>query len=156
TTIGIIFAWQIVVTPLLLPIKALGSSREGLLGAATDRLKPSGLLNQPTTEIAMTIAVAAVVIVAWAILPLALGAWRTATRDAYHGRLLAAPDDEAVGHRRLRAERVGDANREAKATRSPSRARDETGRSVERESGRKRARDKCPVSIADAAARNEP
>ena len=82
TTIGIVFAWQIVVTPLLLPIKALGSSRQGLLGAATERLKPSGLLNQPTTEITMTIAVAAVVIVAWAILPLALGAWRTAARDA--------------------------------------------------------------------------
>jgi hypothetical protein len=82
TTIGIVFAWQIVVTPLLLPIKALGPSRDALLGAATDHLKPSGLLNQPSTEIAMTIALAAVVLAVWTIVPLALGAWRTATRDA--------------------------------------------------------------------------
>jgi hypothetical protein len=82
TTIGIVFAWQIVVTPLLVQIRALGSSREGLLGAATERLRPGGLLNEPTIEFGMTIAVAAVVLVAWAIVPLALGAWRTATRDA--------------------------------------------------------------------------
>ena len=82
TTIGIVFAWQIVVTPLLVQIKALGSSREGLLGAATERLRPGGLLNDPTIEFGMTIAVAAVVLVAWTAVPLALGAWRTATRDA--------------------------------------------------------------------------
>ena len=81
TTIGILFAWQIVVTPILLQIKTLGSLREGLLGAATDRLEPSALIKGPT-EVTMSIAAAAVVIVAWTVLPLALGAWRTATRDA--------------------------------------------------------------------------
>jgi hypothetical protein len=81
TTIGILFAWQIVVTPLLLQIKALGSLREGLLGAATAKLEPSALLNQQT-HVAMSVTAGVVVIVAWAAVALALGAWRTATRDA--------------------------------------------------------------------------
>lgn len=82
TTIGLVFAWQIVVTPLVAQIKALGWSREGLLGAATDRLRPGGLLNAPAIHFGMTVAVAVAVIVVWATVPLALGAWRTATRDA--------------------------------------------------------------------------
>jgi hypothetical protein len=81
TTIGIVFAWQIVVTPLLLPIKALGSLREGLAGAATERLRPDALLSSPT-EVRMSIAAAAVALVAWTVVALALGAWRTVTRDA--------------------------------------------------------------------------
>jgi hypothetical protein len=81
TTIGILFAWQIVVTPLLLQIKALGSLREGLLGAATAKLEPSALLNRPT-HVGMSVAAAIVVILAWATVALALGAWRTVTRDA--------------------------------------------------------------------------
>jgi hypothetical protein len=81
TTIGIVFAWQIVVTPLLLQIKTLGSLREGLLGAATDSLAPSALLDVPT-HVAMSVAAAAVVTVAWVTVALALGAWRTVTRDA--------------------------------------------------------------------------
>jgi hypothetical protein len=81
TTIGIVFAWQIVVTPLLLQIKALGSLREGLLRAATDSLEPSALMREPK-HVAMSVAAAVVVILAWATVALALGAWRTATRDA--------------------------------------------------------------------------
>jgi hypothetical protein len=38
------------------------------------------LSNNPT--VAMSIAAAVVVIVAWTVLPLALGAWRTCARDA--------------------------------------------------------------------------
>jgi ABC-type transport system involved in multi-copper enzyme maturation permease subunit len=81
TTIGILFAWQIVVTPLLLQIKALGSLREGLAGAATERLRPTALLNGPT-DVRMSIAAATVALLAWTIVALAVGAWRTATRDA--------------------------------------------------------------------------
>jgi hypothetical protein len=81
TTIGVVLGWQIVAAPLLLQIKTLGSLREGLLGAATDRLQPSAVLNGPT-HVAMSLAAAAIVIVAWTVVPLALGAWRTATRDA--------------------------------------------------------------------------
>lgn len=82
TTIGMVLAWQIVVTPLLIQVRVLGSSREGLLGAATERLRPGGLLNESAIHFGMTLAAAAAVILAWTVVPLALGAWRTATRDA--------------------------------------------------------------------------
>jgi ABC-type transport system involved in multi-copper enzyme maturation permease subunit len=81
TTIGIVFAWQIVVTPLLLQIKALGPLREGLLGAATDSLQPSALISGPT-EVKMSLVAGAVVLLAWTIVALAFGAWRTVKRDA--------------------------------------------------------------------------
>jgi ABC-2 family transporter protein len=81
TTIGILFAWQIVVTPILLQIKSLGPSREGLLGAATDRLEPSAVLSDPR-RVAMSVAAAVAVALVWVTAALALGAWRTVTRDA--------------------------------------------------------------------------
>jgi hypothetical protein len=81
TTIGIVFAWQIVVTPILLQIKSLGSLREGLLGAATDRLEPSALLTDPR-HVAMSLGAAVAVPLVWVTVALAVGAWRTATRDA--------------------------------------------------------------------------
>src|SRR5206468_3090610 len=43
TTIGIVLGWQIVAAPVLLQIAALGSFREGLLGAASERLAPAAL-----------------------------------------------------------------------------------------------------------------
>ena len=81
TTIGIVFAWQIVVTPLLLQIKTLGSLREGLLGAATESLEPSALVSG-ATHVAMSAAAAVVVTLVWVTVALVLGAWRTAVRDA--------------------------------------------------------------------------
>lgn len=81
TTIGILFAWQIVVTPLLLQITSLGALREGLLGAATDHVRPSALGNVPT-HVGMSLAAAIVVTAAWATAALGLGAWRTVRRDA--------------------------------------------------------------------------
>ena len=81
TTIGIVFAWQIVVSPLLLQIKSLGSLREGLLGAAVDRLHPSALADRPA-YVAMSLAATIVVTALWTAIALAVGAWRTATRDS--------------------------------------------------------------------------
>jgi hypothetical protein len=80
-TIGVVLGWQIVAGPLLLQIKLLGSFRESLLGAATERLTPAALFDGNPT-VPMSIAAAVVTIVAWTVVPLALGAWRTATRDA--------------------------------------------------------------------------
>jgi hypothetical protein len=81
TTIGIVLGWQIVAAPVLLEIRALGSLREGLLGAATDRLAPGALFEgSPTVSISLGAAV--LVVVAWTVIPLGLGAWRTCTRDA--------------------------------------------------------------------------
>jgi hypothetical protein len=81
TTIGIVLGWQIVATPVLLQIKTLGSLREALVGAAIADLAPAALFDGAPT-VAMSVAATAVVIAAWAVVPLALGAWRTATRDA--------------------------------------------------------------------------
>jgi hypothetical protein len=81
TTIGIVLGWQIVVAPVLLEIRTLGSLREGVLGAATDRLAPATLF-EGSPPVPMSIAAAALVIGAWTVVPLAIGAWRTCTRDA--------------------------------------------------------------------------
>jgi hypothetical protein len=81
TTIGVVLGWQIVAMPLLLQIRALGSLREGLVGAATERLQPAGLF-EGGGAVPMSLAAAAAVIAAWTVVPLAAGAWRTCTRDA--------------------------------------------------------------------------
>lgn len=81
TTIGVVLGWQIVATPLLVDIKTLGSLREVLAGAGLGRLQPDALFNGGPT-VPMSLAAALVVIVAWTIVPLALGAWRTVKRDA--------------------------------------------------------------------------
>jgi hypothetical protein len=81
TTIGILLGWQLIAMPLLLQIGALGSLRTGLVGAATERLEPAGLFEGGST-VPMSLAAALGVIAAWTVLPLAVGAWRTCTRDA--------------------------------------------------------------------------
>jgi hypothetical protein len=81
TTIGIVLGWQIIVMPLVLQIGALGSLRGGLAGAATERLEPAGLFEGGAT-VPMSLAAALAVIAAWTVIPLAVGAWRTCTRDA--------------------------------------------------------------------------
>ena len=67
--------------PLLLQLSALGLLREGLLEAATERLEPAKLFEGGAT-VPMSLAAALTVIAAWIVVPLALGAWRTCTRDA--------------------------------------------------------------------------
>ena len=81
TTIAVVLGWQLVAAPLLLQIKALGSLREALLGSALQRVEPAALFKGGTT-VPMSLGVALGVLVLWTLLPLALGAWRTATRDA--------------------------------------------------------------------------
>jgi hypothetical protein len=80
TTIGIVLGWQLIAMPLVLQIGALGSLREGLVGAATERLEPALLESGATVP--MSLAATIAVIVAWTVVPLAAGAWRTCTRDA--------------------------------------------------------------------------
>jgi hypothetical protein len=66
---------------VLLEIGTLGSLREGLLGAASDRLAPAALF-EGSPKVSISIAAAALVVIAWTVVPLAVGAWRTCTRDA--------------------------------------------------------------------------
>ena len=81
TTIGILLGWQLIAMPLALQIGVLGSLREGLVEAATERLEPARLFEGGAT-VPMSLATAVVVIAAWTVVPLAVGAWRTCTRDA--------------------------------------------------------------------------
>lgn len=81
TTIGILLGWQLIAMPVLLQIGALGSLREGLLEAATERLEPARLF-EGGAIVPMSLAAAVAVIAAWTVIPLAVGAWRTCTRDA--------------------------------------------------------------------------
>jgi hypothetical protein len=81
TSIGILLGWQLGLMPVLLAIGVLGSFRTGLFYAAADRLQPAALADGPT-QVPMAVATAVVVLVAWTVIPLALGAWRTQTRDA--------------------------------------------------------------------------
>jgi len=71
--IGLLLAWQFVLTPLLL---ATGKLDSILVGAALRRIEPDGT-NQ---SVSPTVAVTA--IVAWTVIPLLAGAWHTARRDA--------------------------------------------------------------------------
>jgi ABC-type transport system involved in multi-copper enzyme maturation permease subunit len=84
-TVGILLAWQLAVSPLALAVSSLGAVREGLLTAGLDRLIPAGLLSGARPDpvsAGMPVALASAVIGAWALVPLAAGAWRTITRDA--------------------------------------------------------------------------
>lgn len=82
-SIGVLLGWFLVAMPLLLdPGFRLGSLRTGLLYAALERLRPEELFAGATPAVPMSLATAVAVLVAWTLVPLAVGAWRTCTRDA--------------------------------------------------------------------------
>jgi ABC-type transport system involved in multi-copper enzyme maturation permease subunit len=80
-TIGTMLAWVFAVTPLLGAISALGTVRRLVPGVALDNLIPSGLPSQGS-QIAMSPAAVAAVLIVWAGAMLVLGAWRDTRRDA--------------------------------------------------------------------------
>ena len=81
TSIGILLGWWLVATPVLMNLESLGSTREGLAVVALDALAPAALF-EGDPAVPMSLAAAVVVLLTWAAVPLALGAWRTCTRDA--------------------------------------------------------------------------
>lgn len=81
TSIGILLGWQLGLMPVLMAIGPLGSFRDALFYPAADRIQPAALMDGPP-PVSMAVATALVVLVAWTVIPLALGAWRTVTRDA--------------------------------------------------------------------------
>jgi hypothetical protein len=81
-TIGVVLAWQLVLSPLLLAFSKLGMARELLPNAAFDRLAPGPFAGGGGSDLTMSVAAAVVVLVGWLLVPLVVGAWRTATRDA--------------------------------------------------------------------------
>lgn len=81
TSIGILLGWWIIAMPLLQAMGVLGSLRQGFVSAAIERIGPEPLV-PPDPAVPMALAAAVAVLAAWMAVPLVLGAWRTATRDA--------------------------------------------------------------------------
>jgi hypothetical protein len=83
-TVGILLAWRLAVSPLLLSIGALGAGRDALPQAAFERLAPHALNEfiRQGPVVSMSIVPALVTVVLWTAAALGIGAWRTATRDA--------------------------------------------------------------------------
>jgi ABC-type transport system involved in multi-copper enzyme maturation permease subunit len=77
-TLTAVIGWQTVATLTLLDVSSLGSARDGLLTAAAGQLAPF----DTGTGVRMATGVAVAVLVGWLVVPAALGAWRTRTRDA--------------------------------------------------------------------------
>jgi ABC-type transport system involved in multi-copper enzyme maturation permease subunit len=79
-----VFAWQFIVSNLLLQLTALGAWRKLLDLAALTRLMPAALRGEGLDPVSasMSVGAAALVVAAWAVVPLALGARRTMRRDA--------------------------------------------------------------------------
>jgi hypothetical protein len=77
-TLTAVIGWVTVVTRILLNASSLGSVRDGLLTASLSQIAP---IPRDIPFIVGSGAAVAVV-VAWAVVPTAAGAWRTRTRDA--------------------------------------------------------------------------
>jgi hypothetical protein len=77
-TLTAVIGWQTVATQLLLNVPSLGSARDGLLTASLSQIAPFDF----GTGVTMAAGVAVAVTAAWLVVPAAVGAWRTKTRDA--------------------------------------------------------------------------
>lgn len=84
TTIGVLLAWWLAVSPLLLAISFLGVGREALPSVAIDRFIPGQLAGalKPDNEPSMSVVAGVATLVVWTVVALAIGSWRTRTRDA--------------------------------------------------------------------------
>jgi hypothetical protein len=76
-----LIAWQVIASPLIASIKSLGSVRELVLSQALSHFSPI-TLDGRATNLTLAGGTAAIVIVGWLVVFLALGAWRTRTMDA--------------------------------------------------------------------------
>lgn len=80
-TLTVLIGWELVLSPQLLDASSLGSARQVLLDGALVRIEPKPVPNG-TPHLSMPIVVVIAVMTLWPLLMAALGAWRTATRDA--------------------------------------------------------------------------
>ena len=80
-SIAILLALWLIVTPFVVNLDSLEWLRDSLLIAGLDRVMPAALtLGEPVRSLSLTAAIA--VLLAWAVVPMLAGAWRTMTRDA--------------------------------------------------------------------------
>jgi hypothetical protein len=83
TTLGILAALQLLVTPVVQRLHNPGVGAEAILGLALWHLAPKELLNgAPPGRLGMSLTAIITVLGVWMLLALGLGAWRTITRDA--------------------------------------------------------------------------
>jgi hypothetical protein len=83
TTVAVLLALQLVATPIILQLHQLNGVRQLLLGVPISELRPgSGPLRDGGAGFTMTATSIAVVLMVWALVPLAVGAWKTVRRDA--------------------------------------------------------------------------
>jgi ABC-type transport system involved in multi-copper enzyme maturation permease subunit len=83
-TIGILLGFRLALTPILASISALGVLRELVPGVAIQALAPAALGDtvRQGPVVPMSVAAIALVLLAWAFLVVAAGAWRDVSRDA--------------------------------------------------------------------------
>jgi hypothetical protein len=81
SSIAILLGLWLVITPLLQSFDPDGWLFDVLVFAGLDRMLPAGLEAGEDLE-QMSLVAAIVVLVAWTVMPLLAGAWRTMTRDA--------------------------------------------------------------------------
>lgn len=76
-----LIGWQLVASPILSGISSLGSSRKLVLSDALAHFSPVHVAGRADT-VTMGQGTAIVVVIAWVLVFVALGAWRTRTMDA--------------------------------------------------------------------------
>ena len=84
TTIGVLLAWWLAVSPLLVAISFLGVARNALPSVAIDSFVPTALAGPLGVDDmpGISVGAAALTLLVWTTVALAIGSWRTRTRDA--------------------------------------------------------------------------
>jgi len=80
-SITALIGWQLVASPLIAQISSLGGARKALLSQAIGHFSPVHVGDRGGA-VSMSLGTGLVVLVAWLVVFLALGAWRTRTMDA--------------------------------------------------------------------------
>jgi hypothetical protein len=84
TAIGVLLAFRLAVAPIIASIGFLGWARETVPGPALERLLPGQLAEHVRMgpNLHESLGTAVIVLALWTVIALAVGAWRTQTRDA--------------------------------------------------------------------------
>jgi ABC-type transport system involved in multi-copper enzyme maturation permease subunit len=78
-----LIGWDLIASPILSGIKSLGTARDALFSQALVHFAPVSFGEGPHgVEVSMSVGVAIVVLLAWLVVLVGLGAWRTRTMDA--------------------------------------------------------------------------
>jgi hypothetical protein len=78
-TLTIVIGWQAIASQFILHTQSLGAARDWLTLSAFGQLLP---VNGEIAGISMATGLAVAVLLAWTVVPLAIGSWRTVTTDA--------------------------------------------------------------------------